>query len=158
MWVGTNANMPAGWMFCDGSKVSGPFQELQQILGSNFHNPVSSSGDGSNVEILLPDLRGYFIRGSYPNGDVDQQKNRAFGSVQDQDIAEHSHVYEYTNYGAAGVGKGAEDDDDFYIAAQYENTGTAMSHPAVSGATPTTFLGQEVRSINVSLTFIIRVQ
>ncbi|MFD1063282.1 tail fiber protein [Winogradskyella litorisediminis] len=76
-FMGTKANLPKGWAFCDGTATdltSIPGSErLIALLGSN--NP--------------PDLRGMFLRGAGTNGLTTQVTT--LGGVQDDTYLSHSH-------------------------------------------------------------------
>ena len=75
--------IPKGWMVCDGSKLDpNVHHELFNAIGTTF------GGDGENY-FRLPDLRGRFIRGWNSNGEID--KERKFGSYQEDSLQNHSH-------------------------------------------------------------------
>ncbi|HZV36442.1 MAG TPA: tail fiber protein [Verrucomicrobiae bacterium] len=53
------ANIPAGWLLCNGSNVSrATYTNLYNAIGTAWGN-----GDGSGTTFSLPDLRGVFLRG-----------------------------------------------------------------------------------------------
>ena len=55
-WAGTNGNIPAGWLLCDGSSVAtAPYPELFTALGYVY------GGAGANFN--LPNLVDVFVRG-----------------------------------------------------------------------------------------------
>ncbi len=59
-------SVPAGYLYCNGAAfVSGDYPELYALLGSN----------------VLPDLRGYFLRGTSDSSAVDTDGPRTVGSV-----------------------------------------------------------------------------
>lgn len=70
--------LPTGWLPCDGSTFDNTqYPQLYQMLGNK------------NV---LPDLRGYFLRGLDPSGKIDPDgANRAALSVQQDQFASHTH-------------------------------------------------------------------
>lgn len=76
-------NLPPGWLLCDGSKFdNNTYPDLYQLLGN------------SNI---LPDLRGYFLRGLDPTGNIDPDgKSRSLLSVQADDLKQHQHTYART--------------------------------------------------------------
>lgn len=77
------SNLPPGWLLCDGSNFdSSTYPDLYQLLGN------------SNV---LPDLRGYFLRGLDPTGNIDPDgKSRSPLSIQTDALGQHQHTYSRT--------------------------------------------------------------
>ena len=84
---------PAGYLPCDGSLIqnvpsqtiggkTGDFRQLRNVLGTSFSS--------NNTDVLLPDLRGEFVRG-YSAGRIGVDAGREFGSNQTQDIQSHDH-------------------------------------------------------------------
>lgn len=89
--------IPKGWMICDGSKLDPTVHyELFNAIGTTF------GGDGKNY-FYLPDLRGRFVRGWDSIGKID--KNRKFGSYQDDSLQNHNHALScasrHTSYGGS---------------------------------------------------------
>lgn len=78
-------SIPYGWMLCDGhSELTAEFPELFELIGNTY------GGDGT-TSFCVPDLRGRFIRGWDNSGTID--KNRDFGSPQEDAIQEHRHKF-----------------------------------------------------------------
>lgn len=77
--------LPTGWLPCDGSTFDNTqYPQLYQMLGNK------------NV---LPDLRGYFLRGLDPSGKVDPDgATRVPLSVQPDQFASHTHGVAPINY------------------------------------------------------------
>lgn len=76
---------PTGWLAADGSAVSRTtYANLFSAIGTTY-----GSGDGSTT-FTLPDLRGYFVRGSGTNSDGTVAG--AFGEKQADEIKSHTHV------------------------------------------------------------------
>jgi microcystin-dependent protein len=76
---------PTGWLAANGSAVSRTtYADLFGAIGTTY-----GSGDGSTT-FTLPDLRGYFVRGSGTNGD--ETESGAFGAKQADEIKSHTHV------------------------------------------------------------------
>jgi len=78
------AGIPDGWLECNGSAVS-------RSTYSNLHSKIGVSyggGDGSTT-FNLPDLRGYFIRGSGTNSDG--TASGSFATKQSDDVKPHNH-------------------------------------------------------------------
>jgi microcystin-dependent protein len=82
-----------GWMLCDGRALRcDQYQELYASLGGQY----GSNGDDS---FLIPDLRGYFVRGADPGATLDRDARTPLGngSANDvgsrQDCALQDHVH-----------------------------------------------------------------
>jgi len=85
---------PAGWLACNGAAVSrSTYSALFSAVSTTY-----GTGDGSTT-FNLPDLRGYFVRGSGTNGDG--TASGTFGEKQVDLIGNHTHV---TN--GAGIANG----------------------------------------------------
>lgn len=83
---------PDGWLRANGAEVSRTvYSELFQAIGVTY-----GSGDGSTT-FNLPDLRGEFIRGWDDGRGIDS--GRQFGSFQNDEIREHTHVLFGNNRG-----------------------------------------------------------
>jgi hypothetical protein len=124
---------PSGWLPANGSTIgsaaSGAFydsqnyDELFAVLWASWSNTLlpiqTSTGAGStrgasaaadfaaNKRLPLPDMRGYFVRGSGTNSDG--TKSDAFGVKQADDFKSHTHTYSkqertYTASAATGGG------------------------------------------------------
>jgi microcystin-dependent protein len=77
---------PAGWLAADGTAVSrSTYAALFSAIGTTY-----GVGDGSTT-FALPDLRGYFVRGSGTNSDGTAAG--AFGTKQADDLKSHTHSY-----------------------------------------------------------------
>jgi microcystin-dependent protein len=75
---------PSGWLVANGSAVSRTtYAALFAAIGTTY-----GAGDGSTT-FTLPDLRGYFVRGSGTN--TDGTASGTFGAKQDQ-RNDHYHV------------------------------------------------------------------
>ena len=80
---------PAGWLAADGSNVN-------RTTYASLFSAISTTygvGDGSTT-FALPDLRGYFVRGSGTNSDG--TASGTFGAKQADELKSHSH-----NFGTA---------------------------------------------------------
>jgi microcystin-dependent protein/sporulation protein YlmC with PRC-barrel domain len=77
---------PSGWLAADGSNVNRTtYAALFSAIGTTY-----GAGDGSTT-FDLPDLRGYFVRGSGTNSDATAAGT--FGAKQADDLKSHSHNY-----------------------------------------------------------------
>jgi microcystin-dependent protein len=122
-------NVPAGWLYCDGSAVSRTtYAALYAEVGDAF-----GAGDGSTT-FNLPDMRGEFLRGQDDGRGVDT--GRALGSNQSDATAvnglsasttgttdndTHNHIQ----------GQGAPDNPAYNL---YGKTGTVTDRPGGSSS------------------------
>lgn len=134
---------PSGYLVCDGSLIQNlPSQTIQGITADfrNLRTVLGTSFSSNNTDVLLPDLRGEFIRG-YSSGRLGVDSGRAFGSNQAQSIESHDHS------GPAGP-------------ADTENTGTIYGGGNRTGETgiyTTNASGStETRPRNVALLYCIK--
>jgi microcystin-dependent protein len=75
---------PSGWLAANGSEVSRTdFAALFAAIGTTY-----GAGNGSTT-FTLPDLRGYFVRGSGTNNDG--VTSGAFGAKQADGVISHTH-------------------------------------------------------------------
>jgi microcystin-dependent protein len=138
MWGGTEENLPAGWLPCDGRSLSrNAYANLYSAIGTNFGmNPPPG-------EFYIPDLRGRFVRGQDPTGlrDPDAaarqdmqsgtQVGAAVGSVQSDALQSHVHDYQvYPSSDVNGIAGGS------YWAAGSAQTSNAMSARTSSETRP----------------------
>jgi microcystin-dependent protein len=76
---------PAGWLAANGSNVSrSTYAALFSAVGTTY-----GAGDGSTT-FTLPDLRGYFVRGSGTNSDGTAAGT--FGAKQGDELKSHTHT------------------------------------------------------------------
>ncbi|MCP4498917.1 MAG: tail fiber protein [Deltaproteobacteria bacterium] len=98
-FAGSTADVPAGWLFCDGSNVErATYPALYAAIG-NAHG----SADGSHFN--LPDFRGRFLRGTSNSTTRDPNRNtrtaaatggntgNAVGSIQDDATSRPSSAF-----------------------------------------------------------------
>lgn len=102
-WAGSEKEIPAKWLLCDGATVSSRnYPKLFRVLGDKW-------GEARPNEFKLPDLRGRFLRGlseGYQTGDPDWKSRYTYddqgqvklnspykgvGTYQDDAIQKHSH-------------------------------------------------------------------
>lgn len=90
---------PTGWLAADGSAVSrATYSALFAAIGTTY-----GAGDGS-ATFNLPDLRGYFVRGSGTNGDG--TASDTFGAKQADELKSHTHTVGIYSVGARASGGG----------------------------------------------------
>lgn len=101
-WPGLLANLPAGWLHCDGSSVlQADYPALYAALDNGAGTCIYGEADGTHF--YLPDLRGYTLRG-WDNGqgiDEDAANRTAppngatagdnVGTVQGDNAGDHTH-------------------------------------------------------------------
>lgn len=127
---------PTGWLACDGSAVSRTtYAALFSAIGTTY-----GSGNGSTT-FNLPDMRGYFLRGSGTNGDG--TASGTFGAKQAEAIAAHNHAL--TMVGAPGSGG----TDGAY------RSQTGAPYGSLSGYVGGT-LGSETRPKNIAMLYCIK--
>jgi microcystin-dependent protein len=90
--------VPYGWLPCDGGTYSnttsgGLYNALWLKIGTTY------GGTGA-TNFKVPDLRGYFVRGSDAGRGVDT--GRTFGSNQTDGFRAHTHTYQDISTGPAG--------------------------------------------------------
>lgn len=141
---------PTGWLSADGSAVSRTtYAALFAAIGTTF-----GAGDGYTT-FNLPDLSGYFIRGSGTNGDG--TASGTFGAKQGDDVKPHNHsitdpghyhgmgVYNQPSAGAGTVGTNVV----LYGSGLF--TGAATTGITINNST-----GAETRPKNIALLYCIK--
>jgi len=156
------ATAPTGWFSCDGSVISRTtYALLFAAIGTTF-----GAGDGSNT-FAIPDLRGYFVRGSGTNGDGvvsgafgvkqgdifrDHEHSSSASAVA---VGNHSHTYlqsgNSSNFTGSGGGGGPK---------TTTATGDAGAHThtinVTVGAANSGYEGAETRPSNIALLYCIK--
>jgi microcystin-dependent protein len=118
---------PAGWLAADGTAVSrSTYAALFTAIGTTY-----GSGDGSTT-FALPDLRGYFVRGSGTNGDG--TASGTFGAKQADELKSHLHAMSAPRYYGSSVsgntGWSSEPSFISTVALNTDSTGGAETRPA----------------------------
>jgi microcystin-dependent protein len=129
---------PSGWLAANGSNVSRTtYATLFTAIGTTY-----GSGNGSTT-FTLPDLRGYFVRGSGTNSDG--TASGGFGGKQADSFADHNHTI---NSGQQnGISSGCGADNTYQKANDYAcGLGTTGS----SG-------GTETRPKNIAMLYCIKI-
>jgi microcystin-dependent protein len=153
-FAGPPSKIPAGYLPCDGVPVSrSTYSDLFAAIGESW-------GNGDNVSTFnVPDLRGRFMRGVDNGADNDLDADSrtpiatggnagdAVGSLQEDDLANHSHpVYP----GGSGFALGANCCG--ILAGGYATGSNQFSFATVTG----TQGGNETRPKNAYVNFIIK--
>ena len=119
------ANLPPGWLLCDGSTFNQAiYPELYRARGNKN---------------TLPDMRGYFLRGLDPAGQVDPDgPGRAPQSAQADALKQHGHQFPRTAWGDGELQGGGEyvtptdqnlDVDNFFTDKETSPFGGAETRP-----------------------------
>ena len=143
---------PSGWLAADGSAVSRTtYASLFAAIGTQY-----GVGDGSTT-FALPDLRGYFVRGSGTNGDG--TASGTFATKQADDFKSHTHTATVTDPGhthgtnavriplGTGLGGGSQ-----------STTAAASVNAATTGITVSNAStgGTETRPRNIAMLYCIK--
>jgi microcystin-dependent protein len=143
---------PTGWLAADGTAVSrSTYAALFSAISTTY-----GAGDGSTT-FALPDLRGYFVRGSGINGDLTEAGT--FGAKQAHAFESHRHFVMSNGSGVAiSDGNqtmqmiGNQGDNPF----SYQLFGTtSLTAQANTGPTSSTG-GTETRPANIAMLYCIK--
>jgi microcystin-dependent protein len=145
-----SAVTPSGWLAANGAAVSRTtYAALFNAIGTLY-----GVGDGSTT-FNLPDLRGYFVRGSGTNSDGTAAGT--FGQKQADDFKSHNHGG--TASGSASVSWPAAPDDGKFGGDSIGNDRTFGSNRSFSGTASVTITaqgGNETRPKNIALLYCIK--
>jgi microcystin-dependent protein len=83
---------PAGWLAADGAEYAktGTYAALFAAISTTYGETNGSGGAGTS-HFRVPDLRGYFVRGSGTNSDATAAGT--FGAKQADALKSHTHSY-----------------------------------------------------------------
>jgi microcystin-dependent protein len=138
---------PTGWLATEGTAVSrSTYANLFAAIGTTY-----GSGDGSTT-FNLPDLRGYFVRGSGTNSD--SNTSGTFGAKQTSSIVAPQQSLVLGGDGGSGT------DANFLVPkittnnatnpTNYTNRGTVYSTEALGS-------GTETRPVNIAMLYCIKI-
>jgi microcystin-dependent protein len=156
---------PTGWLVCNGQAVNragvSGYPALFAAIGTTY-----GAGDNSTT-FNLPDLRGYFVRGSGTNGDG--TVSGVFGAKQSQMFQTHGHSASSNstgdhNHSTGQTGTGTTPDGPFLSGTRYVtgigavSTGTAgaHSHTITVGSPNSGTTGSETRPVNIAMLYCIK--
>ena len=82
---------PAGWLAADGTEYAktGTYAALFAAISTTY-GETNGSGAAGTSHFRVPDLRGYFVRGSGTNSDSTEAG--AFGAKQADELKSHTHT------------------------------------------------------------------
>lgn len=146
---------PQGWLECDGSNVLiSDYPNLFLAIGCSF-------GCVPAPYFVLPDLRGYFVRGWSNTSSLDS--GRVFGSTQQQQLQRHKHIAsnnDCQNYSLVnGVGTGNYNTwcDTNGIATNQPGGALTGDGTQVNANTDDNAnVGAETRPVNIALMYCIK--
>ncbi|MCP4133072.1 MAG: hypothetical protein GY754_19050 [bacterium] len=140
-FAGPEANIPDGWVLCNGSSVSrDTYNNLFQAIGTSW-----GSADGSSFN--LPNLQGRFLRGLDIAGSIDP--GRSVGSYQNDAFQDHLHQWSFWEADSTNKGEhsNAWDTNDYKITAKR----TQNTSYSANGRSAT-----ETRPKNAAVNYIIK--
>jgi microcystin-dependent protein len=147
---------PSGWLAANGNNISRTtYAALFSVIGTTY-----GAGDGSTT-FALPDLRGYFVRGSGTNSDGTAAGT--FGAKQADAFLNHNHTatcstggaHTHTYEGYLNVSQGTTGGGSAQ-APQGKNTGSAGSHSHTIEVADSTTGGTETRPKNIAMLYCIK--
>jgi hypothetical protein len=151
--------VPSGWLAANGAAVSRTlYPALFAAIGTLF-----GAGDGSTT-FNLPDLRGYFVRGSGTNSDGTAAGT--FGQKQANEIKSHSHTATAStdgqhnhSYSVPGFTRGGGDGDLDNNERQGSDSGRTTANAGAHSHTITVNQtgGNETRPSNIALLYCIKI-
>jgi len=156
---------PSGWLAANGSAVSRTlYAALFAAIGTTY-----GAGDGSTT-FALPDLRGYFVRGSGTNSDG--TASGTFGEKQAASLLNHTHsgntgtesvnhTHGYTRYNTLlnnvfTASSGADGIWQNTTTAQTGGISSTHQHGFTTG-NPSTGGGSETRPANIAMLYCIKI-
>jgi microcystin-dependent protein len=131
---------PAGWLAANGNEYdkTGTYAALFAAISTTYGETNGSGGAGTS-HFRVPDLRGYFVRGSGINGDLTE--SGAFGEKQEDELKSHLHTHQ------PGAAAGAQSGGNF--TAQRTDILTTAINTSSTG-------GTETRPKNIALLYCIK--
>jgi microcystin-dependent protein len=132
---------PAGWLAADGSNVNRTtYAALFAAISTTY-----GAGDGSTT-FTLPDLRGYFVRGSGTNSDATAAGT--FGEKQADLIKNHTH--------AVRAASGTSDGTTNSVTTSSLTVGVFAAANFISTSVNPIGLGAETRPKNIAMLYCIK--
>jgi microcystin-dependent protein len=130
---------PTGWLACNGAAVSrSTYSALFSAVSTTY-----GTGDGSTT-FNLPDLRGYFVRGSGTNSDGTSAGT--FGAKQADALKTHTHT--------VANGKNVNTLEPAFGSSGFNQVWNGFTTATTSG--PSTGTSTETRPANIALLYCIK--
>jgi microcystin-dependent protein len=143
-----SAGIPEGWLECNGFAISrSTYSNLYSKIGVSY-----GSGDGSTT-FNLPDLRGYFVRGSGTNSDG--TASGTFGAKQNDDVKPHNHPASISTGNCVLSVQEIQGGRSTGSATTITDINVSTGFPSVSIAIQTN-LGTETRPKNIAMMYCIK--
>jgi hypothetical protein len=169
------AAAPAGYLACDGTKVSlATYPGLSAIyvgdplnnnsnsitFGKKYIAPTESTPNATGTYISLPDLRGVFTRG-HNNQSSGYDASRAFGSVQVEELKSHTHTvidpgHTHPFYWGQSAGTPLTTSGNSVKQYSYHGIGGPHIGSATTGISIQNAGGTETRPVNLALLACIK--
>lgn len=160
---------PSGWLAANGNEYSktGTYATLFAAIGTTYGETNGSGGTGT-THFRVPDLCGYFVRGSGTNRDG--TASGAFGQKQANAVGPHTHsgttgddspdhTHLYTRMSISNTGNDSPDGSGKSWSTASVNTGGASTrhqHPfTTSSQSPASTT--ETRPANIALLYCIKI-
>lgn len=131
---------PTGWLACNGAAVNrtGTYAALFAAIGTTY-----GTGNGSTT-FNVPDLRGYFVRGSGTNSDG--TASGTFGSKQADALETHTHT--------VSNGKNVNTLEPAFGSSGFNQVWNGFTTATTSG--PSTGASTETRPSNIAMLYCIK--
>jgi microcystin-dependent protein len=145
-----SGTVPSGWLLCDGSVYTvSAYPTLGGLLANTYGGSTGTFG--------VPDLRGYFVRGSGTNSDG--TTSGAFGAKQASDFASHTHTATVTDPGHTHTSNAVRIPSGLGLGGGSQSTTAASTiNSATTGISVTNAAtgGTENRPANIAMVYCIK--
>ena len=142
---------PSGWLAANGTEYSktGTYAALFAVIGSIYGETNGTGGTGT-THFRVPDLRGYFVRGSGTN--LDATVSGTFGAKQNDAFQGHRHSLLANtfliNSASANWTQGGTPN--------VSNTTSGIGDPSTDGTNGTPRTANETRPRNIAMLYCIK--
>jgi len=142
---------PSGWLAANGNEYSktGTYAALFGLIGTIYGETNGTGGTGT-THFRVPDLRGYFVRGSGTN--LDATVSGTFGAKQNDAFQGHRHsllanTFLITSASSNWVQGGSP---------SVNNSTTGIGDPSTDGTNGTPRTANETRPRNIAMLYCIK--
>ena len=156
--------VPTGWLAANGNEYSktGTYAALFAVIGTTYGETNGSGGTGT-THFRVPDLCGYFVRGSGTNRDG--TASGTFGQKQANAVGPHTHsgttgndtdhTHDYLHLDRSGPAAGIANGSEYRYLTKTTTAGTKHTHPfTTSSQSPASTT--ETRPDNIALLYCIK--